>query len=112
MEHYTQAFKQFADFHSRTGRQGFWMFVLINLVISFGIGLVGSMISMPFLSILYSLVVFIPGIAITARRLHDIGKSGWWQLIMLIPLIGLIVIIIFCIKESEGDNQYGPKPAS
>lgn len=109
MEYYTQAFKQFADFHGRTGLRGFWMFILINFVISIVLSFASAIILMPFLSILYSLVVLIPAIAITARRLHDIGKSGWWQLILLIPLIGLIVMIIFCIKKSEDDNQYGPK---
>lgn len=112
MEYYTQAFKQFADFSGRTGLKPFWMFVAINLVISIVVSFVSTLIFMPFLSFLYWLAVLIPSISITTRRLHDIGKTGWLQLILLIPLIGLIIMIILCIKESEGDNQYGSKPTN
>ena len=59
---------------------------------------------------LYTLALLIPGIAITTRRLHDTGRSGWWQLIYLIPLIGWIVMVVFLLQESKPDNEYGLCP--
>jgi uncharacterized membrane protein YhaH (DUF805 family) len=58
----------------------------------------------------YTLVVvatFVPGLAMGARRLHDIGRSGWWQLIGLIPIVGILVLLYLWVLESEGLNQYG-----
>ena len=73
-----------------------------TLVPGAGIGLLGG---------LYSLAVFIPGFAVTVRRLHDTGKSGWWLLIFLVPLVGVIVFLVFMVKDSQpGENQYGPNP--
>ena len=66
-----------------------------------------------FLSWLYSLAVLVPSIAVSVRRLHDTGRSGWWLLIGLIPLIGFIVLIVFLATDGEpGDNEYGPNPKS
>ncbi|HEX8209800.1 MAG TPA: DUF805 domain-containing protein [Longimicrobium sp.] len=60
---------------------------------------------------MYSLAAFIPGLSVTVRRLHDTGKSGWWMLINLIPLIGFIVFLVFMFQDSQmGDNEYGPNP--
>ncbi len=57
------------------------------------------------------LIVLIPGIAVSVRRLHDTDRSGWWLLICLIPLIGSIVLLVFLVKDSKpGENQYGAKP--
>ena len=59
---------------------------------------------------IYLLAVLIPSLAVEVRRLHDIGKSGWWLLLGLIPLIGPIVLIVWFATDSKGDNQYGPNP--
>ena len=60
---------------------------------------------------LYGLGVLVPGIAVTVRRLHDIGKSGWWGLVALIPLIGSLILIYFAAKDSQPEtNEYGPNP--
>lgn len=113
MEHYVGVLKKYAVFEGRSTRSEFWYFVLFNFLIAVAIGIVegvifrGSMV----LGILYSLAVFIPGLAVTVRRLHDIGKSGWWILIWLIPLIGWIVLLVFYVTDSEpGVNAYGPNP--
>jgi uncharacterized membrane protein YhaH (DUF805 family) len=58
------------------------------------------------------LAVLVPTLAVGARRLHDIGRSGWWQLIALIPLIGWIILIVFYVRDGEPANQYGPNPKS
>ena len=63
------------------------------------------------LTLLYSLLVLVPGLAVSIRRLHDTNRSGWWLLISLIPLIGAIVLIIFMVQEGDpNENQYGPNP--
>lgn len=68
------------------------------------LGMVSSL-----LSSLFALATLLPGLAVGARRLHDTNRSGWWQLIGLIPVIGLIVLIVFFVQEGQsGDNQYGP----
>ena len=64
-----------------------------------------------YLASLYNLAVFIPGLAVSVRRLHDIGKSGWWFLILLVPFIGAIVLLIFfCLDSQPGGNKYGSNP--
>ncbi len=101
----------YATFSGRTGREAFWMFMLFYFVIYIGLTIVLSLVGLEAAVMLFTLGVLIPSIAITTRRLHDIGKSGWWQLIGFIPLLGLIVMIIFLIRESDtGDNEYGANP--
>jgi uncharacterized membrane protein YhaH (DUF805 family) len=112
MEWYLAALKKYADFSGRARRREYWMFILVNLVISCvlaGLGYVSNAFSV--LSWIYTLGVFIPSFAVAARRLHDTGRSGWWMLIGLIPLLGVIVLIyFFCQDSAPGDNQYGPNP--
>ena len=111
MNWYLGVLKKYADFSGRARRKEFWMFVLFNFVIAIVLGVVDWMIGMPVLGVIYALGVLVPSIAVGARRLHDIGKSGWWQLVGLVPLIGMIVLIIFFVMDSNpGDNQYGPNP--
>lgn len=102
-QYYVAALKNYATFTGRVGQAGFWYYQLVNFGISFVLGL----ISAGTLSLIYALGVLVPGLAIGARRLHDTGRSGWWQLLMLIPLIGLIVLIIFWAQASDQEkNQY------
>ncbi|WP_243398301.1 DUF805 domain-containing protein [Deinococcus koreensis] len=71
-----------------------------------GIGLISLI-----LAVLYALAVFVPSLAVTVRRLHDTGKSGWWYLIGLIPLVGGLVLLVFTVLDSEpGSNRWGPNP--
>jgi uncharacterized membrane protein YhaH (DUF805 family) len=118
MSWYIAVLKKYAVFSGRARRKEFWMFVLFNFIFSIvatlldrvlgtGIGEMGQ----GWISVLYSLAVLIPSLAVGVRRLHDIGKSGWWLLIALIPLIGAIWLLILYIKDSQpGDNPYGPNP--
>lgn len=97
----------YLDFEGRTGRRTFWMYILVYIIIS----LLLNALKLYTISGIFGLALFLPSISIGARRLHDIGKSGWLQLIGLIPIIGVIVLIIFWAKEGDqGDNQYGPAP--
>lgn len=108
----------YADFRGRARRREYWMFVLINFIISlvltlidYALGWDRNAASLGILSGLYALAVLIPGLALSVRRLHDIGRSGWWLLIGLIPLVGALVLLIFTLLDSEpGPNKWGPNP--
>jgi len=111
MDWYLAVLKKYAVFNGRARRKEYWMFFLFNLIFSFILGFVDGFLGTVFIGTIYGLVVLIPGIAVTVRRLHDIGRTGWWVLIGLIPLIGLIVLIIFAATDgNEGSNEYGPNP--
>jgi len=110
MNYYLKAVRQYKDFAGRADRREYWMFVLVNFVINIGLAAVEQIIAPEsgIISGLYALFIFIPGIAVAARRLHDIGKSGWMQLVILIPMIGWIWFLILMAKEGEDNpNQYG-----
>jgi|AntRauTorcE11897_2_1112592.scaffolds.fasta_scaffold37144_2 uncharacterized membrane protein YhaH (DUF805 family) len=103
---------QYAVFTGRMTRKAFWMYVLVYLAIFIPLTIAAEAVLLDGLVRLLSLVVLVPSIAITTRRLHDVGKSGWWQLLFLIPVVGLIVMIVFLVKEGDKqENVYGPIPA-
>jgi len=112
MDWYLKVLKQYADFNGRARRTEFWMFVLFNFIITMILTFIDSLIGTDFiLSGLYGLFILIPGLAVAVRRLHDIGKSGWWIFIQLIPLIGSIWLIVLWAQDSEPvTNEYGPNP--
>ena len=98
-------FTRYADFKGRSRRSEYWWACLAMAIIS---GIISAII--PDLAGIWSLATLIPGIAICVRRLHDIGKSGWYYLIGLIPLVGGIILIVWFCKDSTPDNQWGPNP--
>lgn len=107
------AFKPYANFNGRTQRRGYWYFYLFYIIIGIVLGIVdffvSKVIGFDLFSTIFSLGTIIPAFALGARRLHDIGKSGWWQLIALIPLIGAIILIVwFATAGTPQNNQYGP----
>ena len=101
----------YADFEGRARRTEYWMFILVNVIITIVIGIIGAIIHFKALSTLYSLAVLVPSIAVGVRRLHDTGRTGWWLLISLIPLIGTIwIIILLATNGDQGSNEYGEDP--
>lgn len=110
MEYFVDAFKKYAEFSGRATRTQYWMFILFFLIIYFVLALIDVFVGTMVLAFIFNIAVFLPSIAIAARRLHDTGRTGWWQLIVLIPLIGAIVLIVFFVQDSVEDNEYGPNP--
>ena len=109
MQWYLKVVKDnFANFSGRASRQEYWMFFLFNVLISIAVGVVDGLLGLGFLSLIYWLALLIPSIAVCARRLHDIDKSGWWMLIGLVPLIGGIwLIVLLCMSSNDGENRFG-----
>ena len=112
MNWYLGCWKKYAEFSGRARRKEFWMFVLFNFLVSIAVGIVDGILGTNgALGGLYSLAVLIPSLAVAARRLHDTDRSGWWQLIALIPLIGVIILLVFVCSDSKpGENRFGANP--
>ena len=108
MQWYLKVVKDnFANFSGRASRQEYWMFFLFNVLISIAVGVLDALLGLGFLSLIYWLALIIPSIAVGARRLHDIDKSGWWMLIGLVPLIGGIwLLVLLCMSSKEGENRF------
>lgn len=118
MNWYLHVLKNYATFSGRARRKEYWMFFLFNVLISLGLGVldvVAGTYSVEyetgFFSALYSLLVLIPSIAVSVRRLHDTNRSGWWIVISLIPIIGVLVLFVFtCLDSQPGTNRFGANP--
>jgi uncharacterized membrane protein YhaH (DUF805 family) len=110
--------ENYANFDGRARRSEYWYFVLFNMVFAISAMILDSVIGLNFdplpygwLYLLYVLAVFIPGLAVGVRRLHDINKSGWFMLIAFVPLIGGIwLLVLFCTEGTPGINSYGDNP--
>lgn len=110
MEYFTNALKRYAEFSGRARRKEYWMFILFYLIFYIVLSVIDDFLGTIWLSTIYSLALLVPSISIATRRLHDTGRSGWWQLIALIPLIGVIILIVFLAQDSHDENDYGPNP--
>ena len=112
MNYYLDVLKKYAVFNGRAQRKEYWMFVLFNIIISIVLSFVEGMIGTKgIIAILYGLALLIPGIAVSVRRLHDTNHSGWWLLIDFVPIIGIIILLVFMVRDSQsGENRYGPNP--
>ena len=110
--------ENYANFNGRARRSEYWYFALMNLIILVIAAVLDSVLGFNFaplpygyLYVLVALATFIPGLAVAVRRLHDVGKSGWFYFIVLIPIIGAIwLLVLFFTEGNHGENQYGPDP--
>ncbi|MEU9304316.1 DUF805 domain-containing protein [Streptomyces sp. NPDC048269] len=112
VHHYTDVLKKYAVFTGRARRQEFWMFVLCNLVVEAVIVTLDVTLGTHgILAGAYTLAILLPCIGLTVRRLHDTGRSGWWYLLVLIPLLGWIWLIVLMATEGRpAPNAHGPSP--
>ena len=111
MKWYFEVLKKYVKFSGRARRQEYWMFTLFNTIIMFVLMFICKELDNQTLYLLYFYAVLLPSLAVGARRLHDIGKSGWWMLLAFIPIVGWIILIIFFVKDGEeGSNYFGDDP--
>jgi uncharacterized membrane protein YhaH (DUF805 family) len=109
--------RKYATFQGRARRSEYWFFALFTVLVSIVAGVLDSVLGLrsenystgPIQGIL-QLALLVPTLAVGARRLHDTGRTGWWQLIGVIPFIGLIILIVFFAQDSQPENRYGPNP--
>lgn len=101
----------YADFEGRTSRKAFWMFALFHIIFTIVVNIIGSTTGLEILAVIYALGIFLPALAISVRRLHDVNKSGWWVLLSFIPILGFLILLFFYVKPGDaGANQYGSSP--
>jgi uncharacterized membrane protein YhaH (DUF805 family) len=120
MSWFLMAWSRAADFSGRSRRSEYWYFQLFNFFAAIVVCIFGYLFSSPdsmgnlaIFCCIYSLVSFVPSLSVTVRRLHDIGKNGWWYLISFIPLIGAIILLVFMVTDGDpGWNEYGHNPKS
>ena len=98
---------KYADFKGRAGKAEFWWFFLFQIIVLVIAGVISDILYM-----LVALALLLPGLGVGARRLHDTGRSGWWLLLGLIPLLGFIVLVVFWVQNSGQANEYGEGPAA
>jgi uncharacterized membrane protein YhaH (DUF805 family) len=127
MKWYLKVLRQYADFSGRARRTEYWMFTLFHVIFALGAMAIDNALGITFhftgrdgapmpifygyIYLLYVLALIIPGLAVSVRRLHDVGKSGWMLLIGLIPLIGTIwLLVLFCTDSKPGANKWGANP--
>ena len=123
MEWYLRVMRDnYANFSGRARRREYWMYVLVQTIIMIGLMILDSVLGLDFelqgislgygyLYLIGLIVHFIPSLAVLVRRLHDVGKSGWFYFIFLIPIIGIIwLLILYCTEGQKEDNKWGPNP--
>jgi len=122
-------YDNYANFDGRARRSEYWYFTLFNIIVAMVAGILffitgalfietEALMIIPYLPIialgLYLLFTIIPGIAVAIRRLHDTGKSGWWYLLGVIPIVsyigGIVLLVFYCMDSDVGRNEYGPNP--
>ena len=104
MKYYIKAFQNYAIFTGRASRAEYWYFVLFHFIASFCFAFVCGIFGKLELSFLYTVIALLPAISVSVRRMHDVGKSGWF---CLIPIYNFILAVS---EGDKGDNQYGPDP--
>jgi len=114
---FLEPLRKYSQFSGRARRKEYWWFGLFTAGVSFVLAFFEGMIGLAadtqvsILAGIFSLAVLVPSIAVTVRRLHDTNRSGWWTLLAMVPLIGVIVLLVFMAADSvPGTNRFGPNP--
>jgi uncharacterized membrane protein YhaH (DUF805 family) len=109
--------QQYVGFSGRARRSEYWWFFLFNVLVSIVASILDSVLgtmsddtNVGLIGSIAGLALLLPSIAVGIRRLHDTSRSGWWILIGLVPIVGWIVLLVFYVQDSHGDNQHGPSP--
>jgi len=109
-------FNKYVDFNGRARRSEFWWWVLFTFLLGIVASIIDAILGTRsssgtgLIQTLVQLAVLLPSLAVGARRLHDTGRSGWWQLLWIAIIVGWIFLIIWYCQDSHSDNKYGPSP--
>jgi uncharacterized membrane protein YhaH (DUF805 family) len=120
MNWYLEVMKKYAVFSGRARRKEYWFFILFNMIFAIVAMIVDNVLGIAIeglgygpIYILYGLAILLPNLGVLVRRLHDVGKSGWFFFITFIPIVGAIwLLVLLCRDGVQGENQYGPNPKS
>lgn len=122
MDWFLLVLKKFAEFNGRSRRKEYWMFTLVSALICIVLEAIAMVLAKTSMALgfalfalicIYALVLLIPSLAVSVRRLHDSGKSGWLLLVGLVPFLGgLVLLVLMCLDSTSGPNEYGPNPKS
>ena len=109
-------FSKYASWKGRASRSEYWYFQLLGPIFTIPLAILAAAVpaqatAFNAISTVITLGLFLPGLAVFVRRLHDTNRSGWWFWLLVVPVIGWILVLVwFCTKGTAGDNQYGPDP--
>jgi uncharacterized membrane protein YhaH (DUF805 family) len=103
-------FSKYVTVEGRSSRSAYWWWFLFALLAAAAAEILDAILGTPVIYIIVGLGLFLPGIAVLIRRFHDAGHSGWWVLILFVPLVGLIVWLIFALTDSKPPNEWGDGP--
>ena len=101
------AFKNYLNFKGRSTRAEYWWFFLFTFTLSIVTQIIDSFSSLGVTNFISSLIVLLPSLAVGVRRLHDIGKSGWWLLLWFAVIVGWVILLVWSVRKSDGPNKYG-----
>jgi uncharacterized membrane protein YhaH (DUF805 family) len=113
----SSCYSQYATFSGRASRSEFWFFQLFSVLAAIAMAILDSMVGMNFaifygpLYVIFALANFLPALSVLVRRLHDTDRSGWWYWIILVPIVGIILLLVWwCTRGSWGQNRFGSDP--
>lgn len=108
----SMCFSKYVTFAGRAPRAEYWFFALFCVLVNIALGVLTAIVGDAgnIVSLLFALAIFLPGLSVTVRRLHDTDRSGWWYWIVLIPLVGIVLLIVWlCTRGTRGPNRFGPE---
>ena len=104
-------FRNYVNFSGRASRSEYWYWTLFYILVAVATALIDAALNTSLLNPIASLALFLPSLSVAVRRLHDVDRSGWWFLLILIPLIGAIILLVwYCTRGTPGPNRFGPDP--
>jgi uncharacterized membrane protein YhaH (DUF805 family) len=118
MNEFLKVVKNYVGFSGRAGRREYWMFFLVYILIYFGLAILTAIMPnmlaklLGLVTVVFAVGLFIPSVAVGVRRLHDTDHSGWWMLLMIVPLAGLYILYLLIIEGTNGANRFGESPVA
>jgi len=116
MDYFAKCLDQYADFRGRASRSEFWWFTILNVLIHLAVSAVAAALFDEVMFVIsnavFALVLFIPQLSVSVRRLHDSGKSGWFMLFGLFPPAWIVLLIFYLLRSQRHANKWGPPPYS